>query len=80
MEELLEDLTNDSHENKEIFVTIDKPNEKSLEVAKKYGSKVNFILNGRRRGKVTALNSSVKISEGEILVFLDSDVKLGDSN
>ena len=79
LEELLEELTNDSYENKEIFVTIDKPNEKSLEVTKKYGSKVNFTLNGQRRGKVDALNSAVKISEGEILVFLDSDVKLGDS-
>ena len=79
LEELLEELTNDPYKNKEIFVTIDKPNEKSLEVTKKYGSKVNFTLNGQRRGKVDALNSAVKISEGEILVFLDSDVKLGDS-
>ena len=80
LEELLEELTNDSYENKEIFVTIDNPNEKSLEVAKKYESKVNFILNEQRRGKVDALNNAVKISEGEILVFLDSDVKLGNSN
>ncbi|MBE0511805.1 glycosyltransferase family 2 protein [Candidatus Bathyarchaeota archaeon] len=79
LEELLEDLTNDSYENKEIFVMIDKPNEKSLEVAKKYGSKVNFTLNGQRRGKVDVLNSAVKNCEGEILVFLDSDVRLGDS-
>ena len=74
--ELLEELTNDSYENKEIFVTIDKPNEKSLEVARKYGDKVNFTLNEQRRGKVDALNNAVKISKGEILVFLDSDVKL----
>ncbi len=79
LEKLLEELTNDSYENKEIFVTIDKPNEKSLKVAKKYGRQVFFIMNEQRRGKVDALNSAVKISEGEILVFLDSDVKLGDS-
>ena len=76
LEELLEELTNDSYENKEIFVTIDNPNEKSLEIARKYGDKVNFTLNEQRRGKVNALNNAVKISEGEILVFLDSDVKL----
>jgi len=80
LEELLEELTKDTYENKEIFVTIDKPVQKSLGVAKKYGSKVNFILNEQRRGKVDALNNAVKISEGEILVFLDSDVKLGNSN
>jgi len=79
LEELLEELTNGSYENNEIFVTIDKPNEKSLEVAKKYGDKVNFTLNEQRMGKVDALNSAVEISEGEILVFLDSDVKLGNS-
>jgi cellulose synthase/poly-beta-1,6-N-acetylglucosamine synthase-like glycosyltransferase len=80
LEELLGELMNDVQENKEIFVTIDKPDQKSLEVAKKYRSKVNFILNKQRRGKVDALNNAVKISEGEILVFLDSDVKLGNSN
>ena len=77
LEELLEELTKDSYENKEIFVTIDKPNEKSLEVAKKYENKANFTLNEQRRGKVDALNSAVEISEGEVLVFLDSDVKIG---
>jgi cellulose synthase/poly-beta-1,6-N-acetylglucosamine synthase-like glycosyltransferase len=80
LEELLEELTKDTYENKEIFVTIDKPVQKSLEVAKKYESKVNFILNEQRSGKVDALNNAVKISKGEILVFLDSDVKLGNSN
>lgn len=80
LEELLEELVNDAYENKEIFVTIDNPNQKSLKVVEKYRSKVNFILNEQRRGKVEALNNAVKISEGEILVFLDSDVKLGNSN
>jgi len=80
LEELLEELTKDTYENKEIFVTIDKPVQKSLEVAKKYESKVNFILNEQRSGKVDALNNAVKISKGEILVFLDSDVKLENSN
>ena len=75
LDDLLEELTSDSYENKEIFVTIDRPDEKSLEVAKKYENKANFTLNEQRRGKVDALNSAVKISEGEILVFLDADVK-----
>lgn len=76
LEELLEGLTNNSYEQKEIFVIIDEPTEKSLEIAKKYAKKVKFILNEQRKGKVDALNNAVKISKGEILVFLDSDVKL----
>lgn len=35
VEELLEELTNNTYESKEIFVVIDKPNGKSLEVVKK---------------------------------------------
>jgi len=80
LDDLLEELTSYSYENKEIFVTIDKPNEKSLEVAKKYGNKVNFTLNKQRMGKADALNNAIKISKGEILVFLDSDVQIGNSN
>ena len=75
LDDLLEELINDSYENKEIFVTIDKPDEKSLQIAKKYENKANFTLNEPRRGKVDALNGAVKISKGEILVFLDADVK-----
>lgn len=79
LEGLLEELMNDSREDKKIFVIIDEPNENSLKVAKKCQNKVNFVLNKQRKGKVDALNSAVKISKGEILVFLDSDVKLGNS-
>ncbi|MEM2969506.1 MAG: glycosyltransferase family 2 protein [Candidatus Bathyarchaeia archaeon] len=76
LEALLEELINCAYENKEIFVAMDEPDEKSFEVVKKYGGKVKFLLNSKRRGKVEALNSAVKISSGEILVFLDSDVQL----
>ncbi|PVX25067.1 MAG: hypothetical protein CW716_08795 [Candidatus Bathyarchaeum sp.] len=79
LEELLEELTNDSYENKEIFVTIDKPAEKMLKVVNQYESRVTFILNNQREGKVDALNNAVKRSDGEILVFLDSDISIDNS-
>jgi cellulose synthase/poly-beta-1,6-N-acetylglucosamine synthase-like glycosyltransferase len=78
--ELLETLTNDTYEKKEITVIIDNPNMKSVEVVEKYRDKVIFILNNCRIGKVNALNNAVKTSKGEILVFLDSDVKIGNSS
>lgn len=77
---LLEKLTNCSYENKEIFVAIDEPDDKSLKVVKKYEGKVSFTLTSKRRGKVEALNSAIKISSGEILVFLDADVQLKSRN
>lgn len=76
LDALLEELTYCAYENKEIFVAIDEPDEKSVKVVKKYRDKVNFILSSERRGKVEALNSAIKISTGEILVFIDSDVQL----
>ncbi|MEM2911683.1 MAG: glycosyltransferase family 2 protein [Candidatus Bathyarchaeia archaeon] len=76
LDALLEELTHCAYENKEIFVAIDEPDEKSFKVVKKYGDKVNFLLSSKRRGKVEALNSAIKISKGKILVFIDSDVQL----
>jgi cellulose synthase/poly-beta-1,6-N-acetylglucosamine synthase-like glycosyltransferase len=80
LEGLVKTLTNDAYERKEIFVIIDEPNIESLKIVEKYQDKVKFILNNHRRGKVDALNDAVKISKGEILVFLDSDVRIESSN
>jgi cellulose synthase/poly-beta-1,6-N-acetylglucosamine synthase-like glycosyltransferase len=80
LDELLEELTSDTYVEKEIFVAIDEPNREALESVKKYEGKASFVLNGQRRGKVDALNQAVKVSHGEILVFIDSDVQLGNSN
>ncbi|RLJ02563.1 MAG: hypothetical protein DRP11_02910 [Candidatus Aenigmatarchaeota archaeon] len=64
--------------SKEIFVIIDEPTEKSIEISKKFGGEVNFILNKKRVGKAGALNKAVKISSGKILLFLDDDIELPD--
>ncbi|MEM3565728.1 MAG: glycosyltransferase family 2 protein [Candidatus Bathyarchaeia archaeon] len=78
LEELLEGLVNDSYKDKEIFVTIDEPTPEAYKVVERFKDKVHFILNSNRKGKVEALNEAVKVSSGEILVFLDADVKLGE--
>jgi len=39
---LLETLTNDAYEKKEIIVIVDKPNAKSLEVMEKYQGQSDF--------------------------------------
>ncbi|MGB9959792.1 MAG: glycosyltransferase [Candidatus Bathyarchaeales archaeon] len=80
LEPLLDVLTGSAYADKEIFVVIDEPDEKSIKTVKNYGCKANFILNSKRKGKVEALNSAIKISSGEILVFLDSDVQLKDGD
>ncbi len=62
---------------KEIFVTIDEPNESfHKKMSRLFGNSVNFILNTERIGKVNALNNAVKLSCGKVLLFLDSDVEI----
>ncbi|MEM1540456.1 MAG: glycosyltransferase family 2 protein [Candidatus Bathyarchaeia archaeon] len=78
LKDLLEGLINDSYQNKEIFVTIDEPTAEVYKIVEHFRGKVYFILNSCRRGKVEALNEAVRVSSGEILVFLDADVKLGE--
>jgi poly-beta-1,6-N-acetyl-D-glucosamine synthase len=61
--------------SKEIFVTIDHPTDTFCEKIKQLENKnVQFIVNKERVGKVNALNDTVKLSSGEVLLFLDSDV------
>jgi len=60
---------------KEIFVTIDAPSEQFLEKINQF-SGVKFLINEERIGKSNALNNSVKLSSGKVLLFLDADIEL----
>ena len=74
LEKILNHLLNDPYDNKEIYVVIDEPTEKSLDTVRRYKGLVKFILNGKRRGKARALSEALEESNGDILLFLDSDV------
>ncbi len=66
--------------SKEIFVTVDAPTDEfcnKLEHLKAEG--VKFIINRERTGKTNALNNTVKMSSGGVLLFLDSDVGIPDN-
>jgi len=73
LEPLLTRLLEDPYKNKEIYVVIDEPTEKSVEISKKFSEDVNFIFNGERRGKANVLNEIVKRASGDIYLFLDAD-------
>ncbi len=60
---------------KEIFVTVDQPTtEFSRKISNLNLVDVKFNINKERVGKANALNSTVKLSTGKVLLFLDSDV------
>ncbi|RLI33996.1 hypothetical protein DRO53_04575 [Candidatus Bathyarchaeota archaeon] len=77
---LLEKLIKDPYPCKEIICIIDEPTQKSLETVETFKSKVKFIVNGHRKGKVNALNEAYRFSTGEVLLFLDGDCKLPDGS
>ena len=61
--------------SKEIFVTVDQPTEEfSQEIKQLEQNNVKFLQNKERVGKANALNNTVKLSSGKVLLFLDSDV------
>ena len=61
--------------SKEIFVTVDQPTDAFCEKIKNLEAEnIQFIINKERIGKANALNSTVKLSTGKVLLFLDSDV------
>lgn len=76
LESLLTCLLNDPYGNKEIFVVIDQPTQKSIEISNKFFSRVYFVFNGERKGKANVLNEIVDKATGDIFLFLDSDVLL----
>jgi biofilm PGA synthesis N-glycosyltransferase PgaC len=63
--------------SKEIFVTVDQPTDAFCEKIKSLKTEnIQFIVNEERIGKANALNNTVKLSTGKVLLFLDSDVGL----
>jgi cellulose synthase/poly-beta-1,6-N-acetylglucosamine synthase-like glycosyltransferase len=64
--------------SKEIFVAVDEPTDRFLEATKQQISDVRFIINKERIGKANALNNSVKLSTGKVLLFLDADIQVPD--
>jgi len=80
LKSLLTRLLNEPYDEKEIFVIIDEPTERSIDLSRRMKGDVRFILNGERLGKANALNRAVKQSIGEILLFLDSDIQIPKSS
>ncbi len=62
----------------EVIVSVDEPDEELRKIIEAYSGKAVFSVSEVRRGKVGALNNALSLSRGEILLFLDSDVRIED--
>ena len=76
--DLIKGLGNQISENGEIIVIADEPDQEILKLLKGYASDIKYFINKKRKGKVHALNFGAKKAKGNILLFLDADVKIED--
>ena len=76
--DLIKRLGSQISEKGEIIVIADEPNQETLKILDEYGSDIKYHINKKRRGKVHALNFGAKKAKGNILLFLDADVKIED--
>ncbi len=73
------DVLGKQNVDKEIFVTVDAPTADFIrEIQRLERDDVRIIVNQERVGKSTALNNTVDLSTGKVLLFLDSDVGIPD--
>ena len=78
----LDSMLNKMHSQnvtKEIFVTVDEPTQDFSEKIKQLEKdNIKIFVNKERIGKANALNNTVKLSSGKVLLFLDADVQVSD--
>ena len=76
----LEKLTSTEGCDREIIVVVDEPSKEYLNKLRKYDSKIKLIVNEKRRGKVAAYKTALKIAGGDYIIFLDDDVEVKSDN
>jgi cellulose synthase/poly-beta-1,6-N-acetylglucosamine synthase-like glycosyltransferase len=60
-------------EKMEVIVSIDGSKDKTLEICKKYKSKIKIIVSKPKRCKAEALNAVLPKAKGDIIAFYDAD-------
>ena len=76
IERSIESLLESDYPGKEIIVIDDGSNDKTLEIANRYKSKVK-VLHKENGGKASALNYGIVVAKGEIIVLVDADTIVG---
>lgn len=69
----VDSLLNSTYENKEIIIVNDCSKDRTKEILSEYKSKIKVINLPKNVGKKKAIAEGIKISNGDIFVFTDSD-------
>lgn len=76
VDEILSNIIRDPHPDKEIIIIVDDPDQGTKEDMDRWREHATVIEREKREGKVSALNTGASISKGDVLLFIDSDVKI----
>ncbi|HEX8296567.1 MAG TPA: glycosyltransferase family 2 protein [Chthoniobacteraceae bacterium] len=68
----IDSALNQTYPDKEVIVVDDGSRDNSVEVMTSYGSRIQSLAK-KNGGQGSAFNAGVKLSSGEVIVFLDSD-------
>ena len=78
LKECLDSIFESSYKNFEVIVVSDHSSDDSVEIAKKYKCKIIEL--DENKGPAFARNKGAEKSEGDILLFLDSDVIINNNS
>lgn len=73
MEETIQSVLNQEYPNLEYMIFDGGSNDNSLEIIKKYESKLRFWISEKDNGQADAINKGLKRATGEWIAFLNSD-------
>lgn len=79
LKRLLQRIISDPYPNKEIVVVVDEPDKEAIALADRLCDRARFVLNEERVGKAGALNQAIRLSTGEVFLFIDADTEPGTS-
>lgn len=68
----IDSILNQSHRDVEVIVNDGGSNDDSVDILKKYGSRITWT-SGRDRGQTDAINKGLHAAKGDILAYLNSD-------
>ncbi len=76
VDDILSSIISDPYPEKEIIIVVDEPDQETKNNMNRWREYARVIEREERGGKVSALNTAASISRGDVLLFIDSDVKI----
>lgn len=80
IEKTIKSILKQNYPNKEIIIIDGKSTDRTLEILNKYSKDIKIIISEKDKSLYHAMNKGIKLSEGEIIVILNSDDIFFDCN